>query len=595
MNAKLPFKTSFLAELQRRHVYKVGAMYCVAGWLLVQVATQVFPFFDVSNAAVRWVVIGVIAGLVPALVLAWLFDITPQGIVRTSDLPATAAELPVMVQQRRGMDRKLNYLLGGLLILALAYLVLDHTVLRRLATSAPEEKSIAVLPLANTGGDPANEYFSDGLTEELIAILARIPDLKLIGRSSSFHFKNSSEDSKSIGEKLGVSSLLEGSVRRQGDHVRIVAELVNAADGRELWSDSYDREVKDVLAVQAEIAQAVAEQLKLKLLGTPATQADLPDPAAHNALLQGDFLFQKLSEDGVRRSIDAYREAVRLSPRYALAYARLSIALRQLAATWLSGADAEQANAESHQTAQTALSLDPDLPRAHEALGWVLLTGDFDAAAAEAEFRRGVALAPGDAGLVQGLSYLLAVRGDLAQAEVLARKSLAADPLSLIAYLHLSRILIATGHYDEAAKLLEHADELQPQAARVHAYLTTIDILRRDAAAALQHARQEPAGFWHDYAVALAMQAQGDAAAADQALQQFISEQGAAGPFQVAAIYGLRQDPDRMFDWLDRAYRERDPGLTQLMVTPMLLAYRADPRFAALCARLKITPPGQAG
>jgi serine/threonine-protein kinase len=580
-------RPSFFAELQRRHVYKVGAMYCVAGWLLVQIATQVFPFFDVSNAAVRWVVIAVAAGFVPAVVLAWLFDLTPQGIVRTAEAP-DGAEVPAAVVQRRGAERKLNMLLGGLLALSVAYVVLDHTVLRRQGTSAAADKSIAVLPLANTGGDPANEYFSDGLTEELIAILARIPDLKLIGRNSSFHFKNSSEDSRSIGEKLGVSSLLEGSVRRQGDRVRIVAELVNAADGRQLWSDSYDRDLKDVFAVQTEIATAVAEQLKLKLLGTANAAASAADPAAHNALLQGDFQFQKLSEDGMRQAIAAYQEAIRLDPRYALAYAKLSIAKRQLAATWLSSTDAALANDEARHAAQAALALDPDLPRAHEGLGWVRLTGDFDAQAAEVEFRRGAALAPGDAALIQALAYLRSVRGDLPEAEALARKGLAADPLALISYLNLSRVLITTGRYDEASRYLQQAVELQPQAARVHAYLTTIDILRGDSRAAQRDAAQEPTGFWHDYAVALAQQVQNDPAAADAALKQFVDARGDSGPFQLAVIYALRKDPDHMFEWLDRAYATRDPGLTQLMVTPLLLVYRGDPRFAAFCARLKI-------
>jgi TolB-like protein/tetratricopeptide (TPR) repeat protein len=587
---------SFFSELQRRHVYKVGAMYGVAGWLLVQIATQVFPFFDISNAAVRWVVIAVVAGFVPALVLAWLFDLTPQGIVRTGELPVTG-ETPVAAVERRGMERKLNILLGGLLVLALAYVGLEHSVLRRdampvAATSATAaEKSIAVLPLVNGSGDSANEYFSDGLTEEMIAILGKIPDLKLIGRGSSFHFKNSSEDSKAIGEKLGVANLLEGSVQKQGERVRIVAELINAADGRTLWSETYDRELKDVFAVQTEIATAVAEQLKLKLLGGSAALDALSSTRnldAQNAMLQGDFYFQKFSEAGMRQAIAAYQEAVRLDPRYALAYVKLALAWRQLAASWLGGAEGIQANAQAHQAAQTALTLAPDLGRAHEALGWVLLTADFDTPRAAQEFQRALELSPGDPEVIQALAYMQAVEGRLPQAEATGRAALASDPLALPPYLNLARILIAMGRYDEADVYLRKALELQPGAARTHAYLTVIDARRGDARSALEHAGQEPPGFWRDYALALAQQLQGDAAA-DAALQKFIAGNDKNGPFQVATVYGLRKDPDRMFQWLDRAYEERDPGLPQLTVMPFIRDYRTDPRFAALCARLKIT------
>ncbi len=242
---------NFFAELQRRHVYKVGVAYAVAGWLVVQIVTQVFPIFEVSALAQRIIVLVIVAGFPLTLILTWLFDITPKGIVRTDDLPATG-ESHAMQRERVGMDRKLNYVLALLLVMAIGYFVLDRTVLRRDSAQATSDaKSIAVLPLVNTSGDAANDYFSDGLSEELIAVLAKIPGLKIIGRSSSFLFKGKSDDSRSIGEKLGVTNLLEGSVRKQGDRVRIVAELINAADGRALWSETYDRELKMSLPSRA--------------------------------------------------------------------------------------------------------------------------------------------------------------------------------------------------------------------------------------------------------------------------------------------------------------------------------------------------------
>jgi serine/threonine-protein kinase len=449
--------------------------------------------------------------------------------------------------------------------------------------------------LINTSGDAANDYFSDGLSEELIAVLAKIPGLKIIGRSSSFLFKGKSDDSRTIGEKLGVANLLEGSVRKQGDRVRIVAELINAADGRTLWSDTYDRELKDVFAVQSEIATAVTEQLKIKLLGAPPKSDAAPSNdnlAAYNALQQGTFYFRLSTEEGMRKATEFYGEAIRLDPRYALAYANLSLAWRQLAATWLGGgAEAKEAFAKARNAAQTALSLAPDLSAAHEALGFVLLTSDLDFAGAETELRAAEKLAPADAGPKGALCILLGAQGRLAESENVARQALALDPLGVIRYLNLARVLIGGGRYDEAEAALRKAVALQPAAARLHVHLTTIDVLRGNVTDALQNAELEPPGSWRDYALALARLTQSDRAAADAALQKLINENAVTSPFQIAAVYGLRNEPDKMFEWLDRAYTERDSGLTQLLVTPFILNHKNDPRFAAFCQKLKVPVP----
>lgn len=578
---------AFVSELRRRNVLRVAAFYAAAGWLLVQVATQVFPFFDIPNWVVRLVVVAAIVGFPFALAFSWFYELTPQGLKLESQV---VRDESITRQTGRRLDR----LIIAVLSLAVVLLMADRLVLHRAAESAGASgESIAVLPLVNNSGDPANEYFSDGLSEEMISILARIPDLKLIGRASSFRFKHSSEDSKSIGEKLGVANLLEGSVSRQGDRVRIVAELVSAADGRELWSETYDRELKDVFAVQTEIATAVAEQMKLKLLGGGGSDVEATSsPAAHDALLQGDAYYQQFSEESMRQAIGAYQEAIRLDPHYALAYAKLSLAWRQLSVTWLAGEEVRHADEESRRAAQTALRLAPGLARAHQALGFDLLTTDFDLPAAEVELRRAAELAPGDAEINSALAYLYAAQGRLGEAETLSRKSIALDPLFLPPYQNMARVLFALRRDDEVVSNLRKALELQPQASRNYAYLTLLDVVHGDAKAALQYAAQEPEGFWHDYAETLAQQIQGDPAAADSALQRFIARRSEGGPFQVALIYSVRKDADHTFEWLERAYQMRDSGLTQLMVNPTLLAYHADPRFAALCAKLKISPPG---
>jgi len=579
---------NFFAELKRRNVYKVAVAYAVVAWLLIQAASILFPTFEAPGWVMKVFVAVVAAGFPIALILAWAFELTPEGLKRTE----FAGEPPTKAPHNRVWIYVVT--IGGAISIGLFFLGRYTVTSKQSGSVEVPAKSIAVLPLVNTSGDPGNDYFSDGLSEELIAVLAKIPGLKIIGRSSSFLFKGKSDDSRMIGEKLGVTNLLEGSVRKQGDRVRIVAELINAADGRALWSETYDRELKDVFAVQSEIATAVTEQLKIKLLGAPAKSDAAPSNnnlAAYNALQQGTFYFRLSTEEGTRKATEFYGEAIRLDPRYALAYAQLSAAWRQLAATWLAGAEANEAYAKARNAAQTALSLAPDLAAAHEALGWVLLTPDLDFAAAEAEFRKAEKLAPADAGPKFALSFLFAAQGRLAEAENIMRQTLALDPLGVTRYLNLARILIAGGRYDEAEAALRNAIELQPAAARLHAYLTTLDVIRGDAAAALQDAQLEPKGFWRDYALALALQIQNDRGAADAALQKLIDENAVSGPFQIATVYGLRKEPDKMFEWLERAYTEHDPGLTQLLGTPFLLNYRDDPRFAALCQKLKVQVP----
>src|SRR6266481_5259521 len=249
----------FFGEAKRRNVYKVAAAYAVVGWLLIQVATQVFPFLEIPNWAIRLVILFTALGFPVALIIAWAFEVTPAGIKRTETADAAG-------QRSRGGTWIYIVLIGVALSVGLFFLgryTAGHATPRPSQAATPiPEKSIAVLPLVNESGDPKDEYFSDGLSEELIAALAQISGLKVIGRSSSFRFKDRKEAPKTIGEKLGVSTLLDGTVRKQGDRVRIVAALVNATDGIQLWTRTYDRELKDIFAVQQEIATAVAESLK---------------------------------------------------------------------------------------------------------------------------------------------------------------------------------------------------------------------------------------------------------------------------------------------------------------------------------------------
>ena len=448
------------------------------------------------------------------------------------------------------------------------------------------DKRIAVLPFENLS-DPHDEYFSDGLSEELISALAQISELKVIGRSSSFRFRDKKEEPKTIGEKLGVSTLLEGTVRKQGDRVRIVAALTNAADGIELWTRTFDREVKDIFAVQEEIANAVAESLKVRLIGSDAPSQN---PAAHNAVLQSDFYFQQQTVESVRKAITFLQEAVGLDPNYALAYAKLSQAWRQYAASFATD-DTSKAYDEARRAADKAISLAPGLVDARMAVGLLAMNPGLDFPAAEKEFRQVLQSSPNNAAAKNGLTLSLLAQGRFIEAEEACRQALLLDPLLTNLWFNLGRIRVGTGRYKEAGEAFRKGLELQPNASRFHTYLATLDVLQNRPAQATANAQLENEGFWRDYAVALVQQAQGDQSAADARLKDFIAKDSNGGAFQIAVLYAVRKEPDEMFKWLDTAYDTRDSGLTQLAVTPFFLPYREDPRLTALCQKLNVQLP----
>ena len=586
---------SFFAELKRRNVVRMAGLYLVGAWLLTQVAGTVLPMFGAPDWLPRTIVTLLAIGFIPALIFSWVFELTPEGLKRDEDV---LPERSIAPQTARRMDR----MIIAVLALALAYFAFDKWVLapRReaalVAARAPlatfNSKSIAVLPLVNTSGDPSNEYFSDGLSEELIAVLAKIPELKVIGRSSSFFFKGKSSSSTEIGQKLGVANLIEGSVRKQGDRVRIVAELINAADGRSLWSETYDREVKDIFAAQNEIAMAVADQMKVKLLGQterPAAPTSTQNPEAHNAVLQSDFYVQQQTVDSVRKSIGFLQEAVRLDPNYALAYAKLGQAWRQYAATFAVD-DASQAYDEARQAADKAVSLAPDMPEVRMTVGLLALNPALDFVGAEKAFLQVLQSSPNNAQAKNALTLSLLAQGRLSEAETTGREALSLDPLLTGLWYNLGRIMTGMGRYKEAEETFHKGLELQPGASRFHSYLAALDILQSRPEQAMANAQLESEGFWRDYAVTMVLQARGDSSRSN-ALQDFIARNSAGGAFQVAILYAIRKEPEQMFQWLDTAYAAHDSGMVQLAVTPFFVPYRDDPRFTALCQKLHVQLP----
>ena len=587
---------NFFAELKRRNVPRAAAFYAAGAWLLVQVATQVFPLFHISEWVVRWIVVAATVGFPFWLLFAWYYEWTPQGLQRESEI--SVAPSPVSRRQRKNVDRWIIAMLGVAVVLLLANQFVDRRGERSSASaSGVPRESIAVLPMVNSTGDPANEYFSDGMSEEFISSLSRLQELKVIGRTSSFQFKGKTDDSKTIGQKLGVYYLLEGSVRKSADRVRIAVALIKSGDGASVWSQTYDRQLKDIFAVQSEIAASVAKQLRVALLDHNGQAAELTaaatpskqDVEAYSALLQGNFYNNRSTADDTRKAIAYYEEAIRLDPDYALAHARLASASVNLATVYGSTTDQEgqDAIAKGRVSAKRALELDPNLPEAHSAQGSILSNVDLNLTAAEAEQRRAFELAP-QSPVVMTLANILGRLGRFDEAVALMQRAIARDPLRVPYLYNLTYVLTALGRYDEAEAALRKAIELQPQAAQNYLRLAVIQILRGKPGAALELAKQETDPFWQTYALALAHFANGDQAEADAALKKLIDEDAEDGGVQIATIYALRKEPEKMFEWLEHAWATHDAGVAELLIDPFLRAYKDEPRFIAFAQKIGV-------
>jgi len=586
---------NFFSELKRRNVYKVAVAYAVVGWLLVQVATQVFPFLEIPNWIVRLVIALVAIGFPIALIIAWAFEATPEGIKRTEVADAAG-------QRSLGGAWIYIVLVGAFVSLGLFFLGRytagnatprhDARPARTEAATATPQKSIAVLPLLNEGGDPGDEYFSDGLSEELIAALGQIRNLKVIGRSSSFRFKDRKEEPKTIAEKLGVSTLLEGTVRKQGNKVRIVAELINAADGTELWSRIFDRELKDIFAVQTEIAQAVAASLELTLLGNKdmtATNASTQNVEAHNAYLQGHFYFARRNTEDYRKAINFFDQAIRIDPDYALAYAE-----RAEAWTFIGDLSPEQkkeAWAAAKRDAEKAVAVGPNLAEAHAALGWVRFFSEWKFTEGLAELKRAKELAPANATANDLLARVLIYVNQLAEAEKLARQAIELDPLAYLARGNLARILLAEGKLDEADSEARKSAELQPTGAGSHRWQVVVAVLRGDGEGALREAQLEPNEGYRRLELALAHYARGNQAAADAALADMVANDRNLLAYQIAEVYAWRGETDKAFVWLQISYDNHDTGILSLLIDPLMRGLRSDPLYKSMVEKVGLPTP----
>jgi serine/threonine protein kinase/Tfp pilus assembly protein PilF len=459
------------------------------------------------------------------------------------------------------------------------------------ASSVPTSASpatIAVLPFTDLSVNQDQEYFSDGLAEELLNDLARIPGLRVTARTSSFQFKGKDLDLRTIGEKLNVASVLEGSVRKEGKRVRIRAQLTDVRGGVQLWSETYERQLDDIFAVQTDISRSVAGALKVVLLnkdsGTPSSQTK--NPEAYNAYLQGRYFYGRRGKEDLERAVTYYTSAIQLDPGYAAAWAGLAEAHhRQADNGYL---PLEEGYRMARREVERALALDDNLALAHSEMGWIKRAHDWDWEGADASYQRALALDPGSRSAIVGAAVLAYNLGRVDEAIELDTRAVSVDPLSVAAHNNLGLHAHYAGRLEEAKAALNKALELNPDFPVSRVLLGRVLLEQGHLQEALGEMEREADPVWRLYGLCLAYHALGRAAEADVALAEFIKDYGESMAFQIAEVFAYRGETDRAFEWLERAFTLRDSGLADIKNDPLLKSLEGDPRYTALLKKLRL-------
>ena len=462
----------FIEELQRRNVAKVALVYIIAGWLTMQVVDVMFPALKLPEWLISAVAAFVLIGFPFALIFAWAFEMTPDGIKREKDVDRSESITP-----RTGA--KLNHTALVILTIAVSFLLIDKFVLQSDTTPVNEpteitlteaKPSIAVLPFVNMSGDVENEYFSDGLSEELLNVLAKIPQLHVAGRTSSFKFKGTNEDLRFIGEALNVAHVLEGSVRESNGRLRITAQLINTENGFHLWSERYDRELNDIFAVQDEIAGRVVEALKAHLLGAEVATATqgTTNVEAYNQFLRGNYFIDNTSAENLDKAREAYERAIELDPNFARAYAGLAVALQQTYSGWASSSQGSfiENFERIREVADKAVELAPDDPESLIAQTLVTLLIDWDLPAAVAYSEKALENSPNDLSAFGWHGSNLVFLREFDKAEDALNKALDVDPLSLATLRTLGDLYMVSDRCDLAIETYQRALSLAPDTGR---------------------------------------------------------------------------------------------------------------------------------
>ena len=456
------------------------------------------------------------------------------------------------------------------------------------APASPAAVTIAVLPFADLSANHDQEYFSDGLAEELLNALGGVPGLRVTARVSSFRFKGANPDVETIGRKLNVANLLEGSVRRDGRRLRIGVQLVDAQSGFQRWSAAYERQMDDIFAVQEDIARSVVAALQITLLASPASIVSLQtkNPEAYTAVLQARHFWTRRGPGDLERAAASFRKAIELDPGYANAWVGLAETHHRQADN--GDLPVEEGYRMARQEVERALALAPGLAYAHAEMGWIRRAHDWDWEGADASYQRALALEPGSRAAVVGASVLAFTLGRLDEAIGLDARAIEIDPLSVGPRINLGIHLYYAGRLGQAAGAFTKALELSPDFPIARALLGRVLLLQGRPQEALAEIEREPDQVWRRYGLCLAHHAAGRAKEADAALAAFVKDYKDTMAFQIAEIFAYRGKADEAFAWLDRAFAQRDGGMADLKNNPLLRSLQSDPRHAALFKRMRL-------
>jgi TolB-like protein len=584
------------AELKRRRVIRALAGYAIVSFGVLQVVEPLMHGLGLPDWTLKTFVVALATGFPAAAALAWTFDLTRAGIRRTAPAAAGGESPP----HSRGAT--LAVLLAGLGLVAAApgifYFFVWPGGVRGAATGAgapsagPEGRSIAVLPFVNMSSDREQDYFADGMAEEILNALAQVEGLQVAGRTSSFSFKGKSAKIEEIGRELHVAAVLEGSVRKAGTQVRVTAQIIKVADGFHLWAQTFDRSLSDVFAVQNEIAQAVVEALKVKMLAGQgsAVKAQRPTrPDAYTEYLLGKQLLRQGSIESIRQARRPLERAIALDPAYAPARAALAAVLGRIGG-YLAETPAEVAEYARLElaAAERAIALDPDLGDGYAARGRHRMSFDWDWPGALADLERAVALSPGDGDVRLEYAGALAAAGRLPQAIAAVRRVTEIDPLAPMAWSRLAHLLHRTGDYAAARAAGERALEIAPDSVSARAIIGFALLAEGKPAEALEQFQRSPAAFFRLTGLAIAYHRLGNSRESQAALDELRAKLAGSAAYQIAEVYAARGETDQAFEWLERARVQRDAGMQFVRDNNLFTGLRSDPRFDALLRKMNL-------
>jgi TolB-like protein/Flp pilus assembly protein TadD len=582
---------NFFSELKRRNVYKVVVAYAVVSWLLIQAASIFFPAFDAPPWVMKIFIIVIIFGFPVALIFSWAFEITPEGIKLESEIEPNKSIARRTGRKIVAVTIALAVVAAGLFVYQLVRSKSAVTPRQSEAATVPN-KSIAVLPFDNLSRDPDNAYFCEGVQDEILTRLAKVADLKVISRTSTQHFKSTPDNLPQIAKQLGVAHILEGSVQKASDQVRVNVQLINALTDAHLWADTYDRKLTDIFAVESEIAKTIADTLQARLTGSEKTEMSkkpTEDPEAYEFYLKGRFFWNKRTGTDLRKAIEYFNQAVARDPNYALAY--VGLADSYLLLPNYGSTSSQEALPPARSAAKKALALDDSLAEAHASLG-LLATIELDLERALSELERAVQLKPNYATAHHwlALANMTLARFDPAIAE--GKRAIELDPLSVIINADCSWLYLCARRYDQAEAQARKTLEIDPHFFLAHYYLGIALQLKGRLSEAIPEFQKSFDLNGDPYSLGILGQAyarNGQNEEARKILARLNEQRNArrVAPYAMALVYLGLGDKERAIDELDRGYRDGETNyLFVIKVDPLLDDLRGDPRFEALVQKV---------